>query len=1089
VLVRVQVDISEGRMDCEIWDVDGTNYRIHSSTGLTFVAATEINGSLPGFITGSGNLGFMRGYTTLVPLKSRPPVTADVGTYFDWKLDGNGNDSSGNGRTLSTASASFVETPGQNTFALPSTPNTPFWAPFVPLRAGFANQLDGTASYSMADGSAEVTCAWQQIPHSNDEPLTSVVKFGDRTSCQPVVSGLVFGPYRFRLTVTATNNTTATADLDVGAVAYDDNGVVIYPDERLNDLLGPTMVLGANPWEWLDKEHVNFAQARWARYEVFGGTWDSEMNPPNRTFNGIPRQGTVWIDFSGRPTKARGIGTNFLRVFSAGRAGPPLVTAATPLLLPEVARSRDFHTVTRNYTVTNVVSDTEMDILGEIPIAEADAVPWHTQWLAGVQEGATGTVYADPGVEIRKVYGTGTNFLSEFCGGVVGPSTSNLQRILIADSAVSLRYQVASCESDTELTLVTDFTGSAIAAPGVPWRREDGVNRGEWRTGQIATFVNFYDAVAADWSLYYRTGWKDARTAARWMFERHWKQWEMASRNWGFLGSLISFELDQGYTSSQKQASDRDLFWSLGTRIIAEAILRNGCVGSGGISDVRESAYCFERLAFITKYSPDAADRTAAINALVDDYTDMVGNSLHSSGAVLARSGASADASGRWWAVTNGSATVTKEGGDDAPADFCGDPASFYSSGTLAIGGAENRTVTLTGGDWTGQGNKMIYLRGTRDGQPYSQANRIMTSPAPNASGGTLYYPWPGDGNPTAYRIQTFDANFFKGNIFSFRASADGTNTVPMWLDVDHWHWCTVDSGTQLTLDRPWTGPTGYRRFQSSDNGTGMSSLLYGIFAMAMYRVADALQPHNATAAGNYRFAGDEQIRFLKTLQDIPGIGQWAYLPTFSSICEPRTTWPNYCYQVSAPTVNGMRSWPIETSRALAMQYQYLRDTGSADAPAALTYLNIFYQRLFARTGFAAPVAGDGNWNGTIDEANWGSSVAQLYKNYGQAYGMGGTQMFPAEREGGPAASARLKNSTVSFDGNVAPMATSYRVNVLFPSGQKQQTVCTESPCTVQIDPRQGTHLITKEWLDASGKVIRRSDPEPILIKIPGQGD
>jgi hypothetical protein len=856
--------------------------------------------------------------------------------------------------------------------------------------------------------------------------------------------------------------------------------VVYYPDDRLYDLLGPTTVLGKNPWEWIDSQHVKMAQGNWENYSIHGGDWESEFNPPNRTMNGIPREGVVWVDRDAK--KVYGNGTNFLRVFSAGRPGPRLQTGTVVYILPEFARVRtNERTMFRVLRVTDVISDTELDIQGsEISISEENAVPWTTWRLSNVVEGATGTVYANPSQNNRKVYGVGTNFLGEFCDGQPGPATSTLQRILIADAGDSLRYRVASCESDTELTLFENWTGDAIAAPGAPWRRQDNVFRGEWSTHNgPQSFVNFYDGVAALYSLYYRTGWKKALDSARFLSERHWKQWARTWRNAGYLGSIISFEIDSDYTSSMKTAEDREIFWRMAHRDRVEAETRNECLNNR-IEDVRESAYCFEAIAFIAKYSPDADERQIAREKLVAAHDNAVAPHLHHSGAILMHSSFQDGASNLWWNFTNGSATVTKAGGSaEVDVNYCGATSTFYSEGSLTIGGEDRRTVTVTGGDWSDQTGKTIMLRGTRKGVAYSQRNILNSA---TATGGTLRFSWPGDGNPTAYRLQAAGSEEDDGttanrrSLFTFRVNPDGSSMVPQAMDPDHWHWCTVDSESQITLDRPWQGPTEVRRIRFHLTGTRASALMYGIFGMAMYRVADALEVHDAQASQNYRFAGREQMRFLEETQTkFTGTGTLPYYPMHSQICEPRDVWPNACFNTSSNwNPNVMRAFGTEVMRMLSMQYLHSDDDLDRSRGEAWS------TALFARTGFQSPVPGDGNWSSTVNDGDWQSGFTQLTKNFGQAFGQGGAQVWSGAREGKPKP-AVLRASHVSFDSSVAPSATAFRVKMLFPSGHLDETTCASSPCEVKIDARQGVHWATKEWLNEDGKVLHRSDPEQVL--------
>ncbi|MCZ2156784.1 MAG: hypothetical protein LC114_23300, partial [Bryobacterales bacterium] len=367
MLVRVQRDYSAMKYYCEMWDADGSNYEFRSLTILSANGDTGANGHIDGRYANI-SIGFLRMFNTLVPIKSKPPVTAETGTELELKFDGDGKDASGKKRNMSTAGFGFAPTPGQEAFALPTTPNTPEWAPFVPLRAGYPSKLTSN-SYSMADDSASVECYWVQL----EGPSNAI--FDNRASCSPTLTGLVFGPYTFRLYVTDTSGRQSQADLEVGAVAYDDNGVVIYPDERLYSLLGPSVVLGKNPWEWADSQMVKMAVRNWNNYKINGGTWDAEWL--YRTWNGVERKGTVYTD----PTKQNklfGVGTNFLEVFCGGTPGP--VSKLMYVSVEQVPADPNDEPNRYPREVGSCQSDTELTFVSgwiwERPHISSPGVPW-----------------------------------------------------------------------------------------------------------------------------------------------------------------------------------------------------------------------------------------------------------------------------------------------------------------------------------------------------------------------------------------------------------------------------------------------------------------------------------------------------------------------------------------------------------------------------------------------------------------------------------------------------------------------------------------------------------------------------------------
>src|SRR5262249_15327745 len=181
---------------------------------------------------------------------------------------------------------------------------------WVSLRAGFPAQLDGSASFSMADASSAVSYFWQEISGP------TVVRWSSRTVATPTITGLIFGTYTFSLRVTDAAGTSATAQLAVGAVSYDDNGVVIQADPKVTEIFGPMIAFGKNPWGWMDERALRATLLQLAGpYESGPPTWAT------------PGQGTVsypilGIGPSGQP------GTTLTAGILAGAADTPITQAS-----------------------------------------------------------------------------------------------------------------------------------------------------------------------------------------------------------------------------------------------------------------------------------------------------------------------------------------------------------------------------------------------------------------------------------------------------------------------------------------------------------------------------------------------------------------------------------------------------------------------------------------------------------------------------------------------------------------------------------------------------------------------------------------
>jgi hypothetical protein len=72
---------------------------------------------------------------------------------------------------------------------------------------------------------------------------------------------------------------------------------------------------------------------------------------------------------------------------------------------------------------------------------------------------------------------------------------------------------------------------------------------------------------------------------------------------------------------------------------------------------------------------------------------------------------------------------------------------------------------------------------------------------------------------------------------------------------------------------------------------------------------------------------------------------------------------------------------------------------------------------------------------------------------------------------------------SIGFDLSAIPNAASVRITLTRPSGEIVQTVCPSSPCSVNLDARQGSHLMKLEYLSATDAVL--AGGEPALVGVP----
>lgn len=1041
---------------CEVWDVDGGNYFV--KTDYTTALKPWDNSGAAFFSSGDTKVGFLRVFTTAVPLGSKPPATAEnAGAWGAWPFDGNAKDVSGNGRNLNVGSSAYIPSPSPKIVATVKSENTPFWAPFRPLRAGHPSKLDGAASYSMADSSAQVSCFWQQL----EGPSNAI--FDNRNSCTPTLTGLVFGPYKFRLRVRDQEGREAISDREIGAVAYDDSGVVIYPDERLNALLGPSKVLGAGEWEWLDDRHVTLARANWEKYAInhadgYGWQPEYEQNP----LYGVPRSGTVYTSNPlGDGTKIYGVGTNLL-IFCGGRAGPSISSAVLPYINFKLSRG-NWH----SRRVDSCQSDTEITLRdgidsGTFPGAlAAPGVEWSTLGMATIRADVTGTVYTDS-ANPTKLYGVGTNFLA-ICNGVAGPPIPNAN-VRVLESALTTVWGVSSCVSDTELTMSGAWSTPHIASPGVPWvwddsRRNTGVWSSSFSTNSTA---NYYDVALANYRLYYRSGWKTARDSARWMAGAWWKDgmWNGAWRTAALGSSMLLHAVDTDAPQFSPQ------FWPY-MRVRMGAGANAYCPHKApDIRDPRESAYCLLYMAEHAQLDPDAAERgiqrQRLINAIsVYETRQAPDGHWYGQGADMGSD------TTRVYSVTNGSPTVSLYSGANIPSDYCG--SGFYETGSIAIS-TGGTAITGNGTDFTGQAGKVLLIRGMYNGQPYSQYNEIAS--VQSATSATARYPWPG-ASISAYRIQTrSQGSFFDMAVLGFRfVNADGSQNDYYVHDDGGWYWCTVSSGTTLTLDKPYTGTNGYRSRIAGNPMDGSETYMMGLMATALYETANVVEPQDAAVAARYRAVADKTLDFVISTTkpyrsySTPYHSGW-------SICYPASSIPNICDR-NEP-IGLMRSTMVEDNAAFAWRYL------ASKSPEDKAEMDGWFSALFSSPLHASPFPGDGNVADLLKDDNYTFSDSLLAKNYGQTYGVGGSDMWPAARVGS-VASPDLHDASIGFLLSSVPGAVKARIRTTSPTGKVLTTDCgAASPCHLMLDKRLGSYWMVLEYLSSSGAVVAASEPQLI---------
>ena len=294
VLVRVQRDVANTRYTMEVCDTTGGNCQSATAVITGYGGASWVGITMR--VAAGGNVGFLRWFSSVVPIGTQIPAVGVVGDLGDWEFDGNLLDSSGHGLNLSGGSVSYVATPVYPPACNPGTQRS--------FRAGRPTQLDGSGSYPL-NGGTFLSYVWQ---------LTSGpagLSWSSHGTARPQIRGLVFGSYVFQLTVTDSSNQSSVCTIKDGAVATDSNDIVITNNSAVDTLLGPMVRWGANPWPWYDNRHKAAADTQIAEMDVqFPAWWDT------------PGPGTVSVTKGSSSQTVVGSGTTFTTTFCKGPSDP-----------------------------------------------------------------------------------------------------------------------------------------------------------------------------------------------------------------------------------------------------------------------------------------------------------------------------------------------------------------------------------------------------------------------------------------------------------------------------------------------------------------------------------------------------------------------------------------------------------------------------------------------------------------------------------------------------------------------------------------------------------------------------------------------
>jgi hypothetical protein len=1105
-LVRVQKNASAMLFSCEIWNFDGTGY----SSQVLNIAKLEPHPYTGGTVGpgASAALGFLRVATTLLQLGAKPPTTADGGNWTELKFDGNLKDSSGNNHNASGSGITYMATPNQVAVALPKTFGAPAWSNWVSLRAGYPAQLDGSSSYSLADASSAVSCLWEQV----DGP--SSVIWTNPTSLVSMFSGLIFGTYDFSLRVTDAAGNTATAPLQVGAVATDDNGVVVNADPNVDKIFGPMIAFGKNPWGYADERAMTATQLRMAAYNASG------LNPPSWT---TAATGAVSYTFNGMgpagapaTTLSSPIGGTDTTISVADASRLDLSSLPARILLGPIPRE-EVRICGTSATAGPATLTVCYDGRGQGSPADSyriAAQPWPAGTVAGQMKVtgsgtqfltsicptgpgpngaaiyASGFVQLTPGstlatgsgttwstannvlpsylVRVSATHGGAPFVFSAYIASVADLAHLTLARPYPADAdagafsysviqadyiEITLHYaratdgsdaqtyfQTSGCESNTDVYLYQGH--DILSLDGSPQSGKQYSYMGGW--GYASAYgANFYGEDLAHRALYYRSGWTPALQAARVMSDNYVNSPQVDGGDIGGIPLLIGGGVIGGFAAAVLDATDpnRPSWDSL------RGLATSGSIGGAACNawDTRDSGYLESWLTLAAEFDPDPVQQA--------NWQTQVGLLL--SRDQICKGANNSWANGFLWNnssvplnLTNGSAVAT---GNSIPSSIC----YGIAGGTMTVA---NGSGTAMGSGFV-PGNKIV-ITGTMNGAPYTGFFQFSI----NSNGSiTLAALWPGDSGGASFVIENND------NLTTIGTSNNDPQLVKNWA-------CTWNSPSQITLNRPWDGPTeaGAYPYSYALAGNGQQAYMLGIKITQMQFASQIGNP--AFSAAYAAFAADAATWVHDVGYD-PATQGMNYGRMFQA-CEPETVpTPNTTFSARTPGCNygldpdstqAARVLTAEASQALRVYYE------ANPTPAAKAWGDTAYGSIWGNPQYTtAGVYSDSNY---VRNENSNGSLG-AYKWTGFFFGMGMAHQWPAVRMGGVAAPGMQKLALEVKQG----IAAKTQISVTAPSGKVTIFPCgSDSHCEVEVDRRQGNHWYSVQYLLADGKL--QFDSTPALI-------
>jgi hypothetical protein len=305
---RVVTSAGSGYYTCEIWNIepaDGpallTSLRVPTSgtttmsavpSGTVTIGPNCTPGAVCGGAAGYGvDLAYLRIFSTAVDMGSIPPAASVKGDLFNYEFTGSttaelgADDHVGPGATARNITWD-ADVTGCGGGTAPCTVTTPTYGPVCDagdtqvFRTGTRITADASDTYARnLEDSGAITYAW----NLDEFPAGSNPLFVDNDTDDVTVSveNTVFGQYVLRAKVTDSASLESTScTVTHGAVAYNSDGIVIYPPDTpdaVEAIVGPLIAPGMSPTSWMDTAATSSA-------DEFDAIWGTVTNADRKGY-------------------------------------------------------------------------------------------------------------------------------------------------------------------------------------------------------------------------------------------------------------------------------------------------------------------------------------------------------------------------------------------------------------------------------------------------------------------------------------------------------------------------------------------------------------------------------------------------------------------------------------------------------------------------------------------------------------------------------------------------------------------------------------------------------------------------------------